>query len=67
MRRSRSTFGPKARTVEARKTSAVMLLTQRRSLDGFTADDLARATGIAADEAAMMLERELLHRGARHG
>lgn len=65
MRRSRSTFGNQARTAEQRKTAAVMLLTMRRTLDGFTAEDLARATGIAPDEATIMLERERMHRGVR--
>lgn len=61
----RSSYGSKARTVEQKRTFAVMLVTQRRSIDGYTADDLARTSGISLPEATAMLERERMIRAAR--
>lgn len=68
MARRPSFYGNKQRTLEAKRTAAVMLLTYRRTLDGLTAEDLARTTGISVPEASSMLERERLVRGSRsHG
>jgi len=59
------TFSRQARSLEQKRTFAVQLVTMRRTLDGYTAEDLARASGLSVPEAAAMLERERMHRGVR--
>jgi hypothetical protein len=55
------------RSADAIRTKAVMLLTYRTRLDGYTAEQFSRETGLSLPEATALLERERLMRGARHG
>lgn len=50
------------RTREARRVQLVQVLTYRRSLDGITAADVARWTGLSEAECADALQREIARR-----
>lgn len=64
----RRTYGSAQRTLDQKRAAAVQLVTMRRSLDGYTAEEFARVTGLNLPEASAMLERERMHRErVRHG
>lgn len=50
------------RTKQDRRVQLVQVLTYRRSLDGITAADVARWTGLSEAECADALQREIARR-----
>ena len=52
------------RTKQDRRAQLVQVLTFRRSLDGITAADVARWTGLSEAECADALQREIARRAA---
>ena len=52
------------RTKQDRRVQLVQVLTYRRSLDGITAADVARWTGLSEAECAEALQREIARRAA---
>lgn len=59
---ARRPYPPKQRTLDQARAFATQVLVYRDSLDGYTAEDLARSTGLGLPEAQAMLERERLRR-----
>lgn len=60
--RPRRSYGNKQRTMDQKRAAALQLVVMRRSLDGYTAEEFARVTGLSLPEASAMLERERMHR-----
>lgn len=52
------------RTKQARRAQMVQILTLRASLDGISANDLSRWTGLPEPECADALQREIARRAA---
>lgn len=61
----RRRYGPKKRTRKELRASAVLFLTGARSLDGVTAQWLARQYGLKLEDAEHMLAEALLRRAGR--
>jgi hypothetical protein len=57
-------FGNKKRTRAEMRTAAISLLALRRTLDGLTAADVSRTTGVPEPEAAQLLEEARKRRAA---
>ncbi len=56
-----------SRTTLEKRVQLTQLLVMRQSIDGLTADDLVRWTGLSLPECHTELERERLRRMPRHG
>lgn len=57
-------YGTRKRTGADKRASALQLLVFRRTLDGLTAADVARMTGVPEPEAARLLDEARKRRAA---